>query len=814
MKTPPRLRDVAVLFSLAFTVAASPAVAAWPDFGISVAGSGYDEVAHRVVADGSGGMFVAYQDTNVVTGTNIIAKRVSRYGNIVWQTAVSVEFGHQRNPDLCLDPATGGIFVVWEDNRYGNWDIFALRVLADGQVLSWNIGGLRICAEPNDQINARVVSDGVGGAIVSWTDDRNPGSVGDVYALRINDFGNDVWTDDGVVVAATYYGQGNAQIVSDDQGGAVIVWEDYRDTFISDADIYAQRMNAAGVAQWTSMGVPVCSEVGPQLYLDIAADGANGVLVAWNDYRYGGPAAFTQRVDGNGAAVWAFNGLLVSVTSFAGSPSIVSDGAGGAVVAFNDFYTGSWDIFATTIDATGFESFLSICQAPGDQIWASIAKSGANSFTIAWQDRRNGAYDIYAQRVLQTGPYLSPLWTFDGVRVALDYFGSQSDQLVQVVGDADGNAIACWRRTFTPTDLDIYAQRLYAADGTIGHPEPYLTSVADTPGDQGGHAMSTWDASDRDVRPQQVISHYTLWRQLNTAVASAFQPIADEGMFVDPATIDAKFAGTAYRRVVTGASSTTWEFIATIPVRYATEYGFNTPTLSDSVAGNSADETYQVLAHTTNAFAFYESNLRTGHSVDNLSPAPPLMLTAQRVGSDVALNWQESGEDEPDFKNYALYRATSTGVQPIPIHFVDSSGDVDYTDVAPPGGYLYYVVTATDVHGNQSVPSNEANVAIPTGIGNTPALPKELTLQPNSPNPFSDGTVFRLGTPAAGNGRFEVYDVAGRRVTAGAMSLATGWQNVRFDGRDDEGRILPSGVYFYRVQWSGQTRTHKMVIAR
>ena len=40
------------------------------------------------------------------------------------------------------------------------------------------------------------------------------------------------------------------------------------------------------------------------------------------------------------------------------------------------------------------------------------------------------------------------------------------------------------------------------------------------------------------------------------------------------------------------------------------------------------------------------------------------------------------------------------------------------------------------------------------------------------------------------------------------------WRRIDFDGRDDRGRVLSAGVYFYRVTVAGETLTRKMVIAR
>jgi hypothetical protein len=73
----------------------------------------------------------------------------------------------------------------------------------------------------------------------------------------------------------------------------------------------------------------------------------------------------------------------------------------------------------------------------------------------------------------------------------------------------------------------------------------------------------------------------------------------------------------------------------------------------------------------------------------------------------------------------------------------------------------------------------------------------------------------RVGLPKASDVAIEVFDVAGRRVRSElTATLAAGWRDIDFDGRDAVGQTLPSGVYFYRVRAAGETITRKMVIAR
>jgi hypothetical protein len=100
----------------------------------------------------------------------------------------------------------------------------------------------------------------------------------------------------------------------------------------------------------------------------------------------------------------------------------------------------------------------------------------------------------------------------------------------------------------------------------------------------------------------------------------------------------------------------------------------------------------------------------------------------------------------------------------------------------------------------------------PTGVGDAPArAPRAL----NAPNPFRDFTRMEFELPAAGNVSLEVYDAAGRRVSTRSLTgLAAGRREYYFDGRDDAGKPLSSGVYFYRFTGAGPATTHKLTIVR
>ncbi len=111
-----------------------------------------------------------------------------------------------------------------------------------------------ISTAANGQYWQKMVSDGAGGAIITWQDGRIV-NTDDIYAQRIDASGVVQWTTDGVPICTDTLNQQLPQIISDGAGGAIITWDDFRNGF--NHDIYAQRINGDGVVQWQTNGVPI-----------------------------------------------------------------------------------------------------------------------------------------------------------------------------------------------------------------------------------------------------------------------------------------------------------------------------------------------------------------------------------------------------------------------------------------------------------------------------------------------------------------------------------------------------------------------------
>jgi hypothetical protein len=95
------------------------------------------------------------------------------------------------------------------------------------------------------------------------------------------------WVQDGVALSRAPGVQRFPTIISDGASGAIVTWDDYRNYGSGNVDIYAQRVNDSGSAQWMADGIALCTAMGEQVSAEITSDGAGGAIVAWWDHRSG-----------------------------------------------------------------------------------------------------------------------------------------------------------------------------------------------------------------------------------------------------------------------------------------------------------------------------------------------------------------------------------------------------------------------------------------------------------------------------------------------------------------------------------------------
>ena len=127
-------------------------------------------------------------------------------------------------------------------------------------------------------------------------------------------------------------------------------------------------------------------------------------------------------------------------------------------------------------------------------------------------------------------------------------------------------------------------------------------------------------------------------------------------------------------------------------------YDVVVPTLADSNATGTHDATFFVRAMTATPATFYDSPAASGHSVDNLPPAPPAPFLAAYSNGATHLHWGPN--TEADLWYYEVHRGSSAGFTPDATNLIGTPADTGFVAAGPAGGY--YKLAAVDVNGNVS----------------------------------------------------------------------------------------------------------------
>ncbi len=420
-----------------------------------------------------------------------------------------------------ISDGSGGAIITWQDLRSGTYDIYAQRVDSRGNV-QWTSNGVVICSADSDQVNAQIISDGSGGAIISWEDKRN-GSY-DIYAQRVNSSGALLWSPStGDSVCVVVFDQTNLAMVSDGNGGALLAWEDYRSNAGPGlADIYTQKINATGVAQWDANGIGVCTQAAAQHGPKIISDGSGGAILTWYDQRAGDYDIYAQRVTIIGGLIGIADGVAVCTSGTdQTNPDICSDGVDGAIIVWQDFRsTTSIDIWVQRMSPSvsiiwPTNGVVMNNNVAYDQINPKIVSDGTSGALMTWEDFRTGTTsDIYAQRVDVTG-VVATGWNVNGVAICVSA-GNQYQ--VNIVSDSSNGAILTWvdnRDSATNGGVsDVYASRITGAFALPWSADGVPISIADSTqthptitSDGSGGAIIAWQdkrSGNYDIYASQV----------------------------------------------------------------------------------------------------------------------------------------------------------------------------------------------------------------------------------------------------------------------------------------------------------------------
>lgn len=107
--------------------------------------------------------------------------------------------------------------------------------------------------------------------------------------------------------------------------------------------------------------------------------------------------------------------------------------------------------------------------------------------------------------------------------------------------------------------------------------------------------------------------------------------------------------------------------------------------------------------------------------------------------------------------------------------------------------------------------------SLPTDVGeiNTGVIPRKYSLSQNYPNPFNANTQIVFALPKSGRATLEIFNLLGQKVnTLVNEYLNAGTKIVNWNGQDDRGMFIPSGIYFYQLRSGDFVQRKKMVLLK
>lgn len=193
---------------------------------------------------------------------------------------------------------------------------------------------------------------------------------------------------------------------------------------------------------------------------------------------------------------------------------------------------------------------------------------------------------------------------------------------------------------------------------------------------------------------------------------------------------------------------------------------------------------------------------------------PPIVLTQPVALAENSFQLHYNTTGVPPFANAAL---TPTG------------NENEYHAILPNLGSdltVYYFISAADDSGRVGHAPRAASegeyftfrVGRATGISHAaPGLPEAFLLDQNQPNPMQQETAIAFALPAGFSGGMQlaIFNTLGQQVKVLASgSRSPGQHRVQWDGRDQTGRLLPTGIYFYKLQAGAFVQVKKLLLVR
>lgn len=529
------------------------------------------------------------------------------------------------------------------------------------------------------------------------------------------------------------------------------------------------------------------------------SDGSGGAYIAYYDMSLAGIHIAVQRLDRYGYRKFSGNGAMVgdSLHDQAQRYFLVHDKDGGVIVAFDDFFIKEDKYYnrayAQRIDSTGQRLWGAngVTVAPQDNArnldLVAACPDGSNGCYVFWGLFHDSQHiDLMAQHLDSQG---NAIWDSSGVKISNQFVSYESPVPCLAVDDEVGGSISLY---YDSTGAKI--QRLDAQGRFLWG---------------GGKSISPlgwWPSMQKDGEGGIIIAHYyeIYSRESGVKGIIAAQRISKDGNLL-------------------------WDSDG-VTITELADYNTFAPTMAIDQSKNSYIVWKDRRSGDQDVYAQrLNPNGKPQWSRDGIKISQ-FHSTKDINNTDIVLS--------PDYSIMVIWRNWTQDGDTISLHAqrIDAEGKYLWPEDA--------VVTSRERNSNYKVASDGHGGAIccwyetqpefgvyaqqinylgqlgkvittPVGGQIDPSMPRKTQLFYAYPNPFNSETMIKFHLPRANHVQLKIYNLSGKEViTLLDKQIKAGDEQVKWNGRDQNGDNISSGLYFIRLKSDESVATQKVLLIR
>ena len=680
---------------------------------------------------------------------------------VLWAQEFPIATGtySQTYPQIAFDG--DNYFVVFVDKRGGasSYGFYGKHVTPEGSVFP---GETEVVAAHNAMSFMHHLTRGDDQYLFVWSRQRGPYDyTRDTYVRRLDGTGQPLGASFRVSIANTL--SASFIRVAYDGENYLVIWQEGMPT--QEAHIRAQFVSSTGtmIGQNFSIRPDDLPAGTAQIYPDIVFDG-NNYFVVWDDNRTGSRSIYGQFISPAGE----FIGDNVVITTEGAAQFLVQTAFNGThfLVVWADGRDNPNDksIYGQLVDTSGnligTHIPISIVVGNIERSWPDLGSNG-NQFFVAWQQ------DVYRS----------------DNRFELD---RETGEKYRAAGINPNDRQQLW--------YDVYG-RLINADGSFASEELPICTVTYHQ-DEPAVASDLQDflVAWEDSRNQN--QYYDIYGMIieGEMASDYFPPRNLEAEIVEFNEILLSWqAPLPSEHILTG-------FLIYEDEQLLSE--IDDPQILSFQTGGRDSETYQYYLT-----ALYEDETESEPSNQveiEIVLLPPQELTAEQAEEEILCSWLPPSSRRA-LSSYRVYRNQE---------LLAETNELFYSDPEPFEGLNTYYVTALYDDSYESEPSNTAEVDFVSLTGMIePVL--RTALRQNFPNPFNPVTNLVFTLSREGKTSLIIYNIKGEKVrTLYDEFSQQGQYSVIWNGLDERGREMPSGIYFYQLITGREVLTRRMILLK